>query len=380
MAKANVSNRMLILAMCAVGAVNAADRTVSADYVLASDETVDGVLSVNPGVTVDLAGHKLTVKGLAGGGTITSSQPLALNGSASAPSFLADEATFWLDAADDSTLTLDGAKVTAWSSKTGNLVAKPASDENAPSYDSSTYGMPTVDFGATGSGKDLKYSNMDNIKTVFWVVKIEENPNAFLLGGSSYHFHRGEVNAAYAATTHFKYDTMWNGVDEIVPFIDIPSSGRFHVIAARMNMPCSSNSLTQDRGLPERTGGRQLSELICFSRDLSEEERMAVTRYLQDKWGVTDGELHIDVDENDNSVNDSVAIEGSLKVVKKGRGTFTASKENQSYTGGTVIDDGTVVLGTSNHPLGRGDKTRLVTVNAGTKLDINNKADTAACS
>ena len=55
MAKANVSNRMLILAMCAVGAVNAADRTVSADYVLASDETVDGVLSVNPGVTVDLA-------------------------------------------------------------------------------------------------------------------------------------------------------------------------------------------------------------------------------------------------------------------------------------------------------------------------------------
>ncbi len=43
----------------------AADRTISANYVLTTDETVDGVLTVDAGVTVDLNGHNLTVGGLA---------------------------------------------------------------------------------------------------------------------------------------------------------------------------------------------------------------------------------------------------------------------------------------------------------------------------
>lgn len=45
----------------------AADRAISADYTLTEDETVDGTLAVARGVTVDLAGHNLTVKGLTGG-------------------------------------------------------------------------------------------------------------------------------------------------------------------------------------------------------------------------------------------------------------------------------------------------------------------------
>ena len=46
----------------------AADRTITSDYTLSADETVDGTLTVAPGVTVDLNGHNLTVKGLAGDG------------------------------------------------------------------------------------------------------------------------------------------------------------------------------------------------------------------------------------------------------------------------------------------------------------------------
>ena len=49
----------------------AADRTISSNYTLTADETVDGILTVESGVTVDLDGHKLTVGGLAGAGTIT---------------------------------------------------------------------------------------------------------------------------------------------------------------------------------------------------------------------------------------------------------------------------------------------------------------------
>ena len=51
----------------------AADRTISSDYALTADETVDGVLTIEAGAKVDLAGHKLTVAGLAGAGTVTSS-------------------------------------------------------------------------------------------------------------------------------------------------------------------------------------------------------------------------------------------------------------------------------------------------------------------
>ena len=58
-----------VAALCVATASSpsfAADRTISADYTLTGDETVDGELTVARGVTVDLAGHNLTVKGLKG--------------------------------------------------------------------------------------------------------------------------------------------------------------------------------------------------------------------------------------------------------------------------------------------------------------------------
>ena len=60
-----------LLALCVVAVsspVWAADRAITSDYTLTSDETVDGTLTVAPGVTVDLNGHNLTVSALAGGG------------------------------------------------------------------------------------------------------------------------------------------------------------------------------------------------------------------------------------------------------------------------------------------------------------------------
>ncbi|MBQ6339226.1 MAG: hypothetical protein IJI36_08785 [Kiritimatiellae bacterium] len=45
----------------------AADRTVSANWTLTQDETIDGSLIVPSGVTVDLNGHRLTAKGLHSG-------------------------------------------------------------------------------------------------------------------------------------------------------------------------------------------------------------------------------------------------------------------------------------------------------------------------
>ena len=51
-----------------------------------------------------------------------------------------------------------------------------------------------------------------------------------------------------------------------------------------------------------------------------------------------------------------------MKLVVEGGGTFTASKANQTYTGGTEVQAGTLTLGTATLPLGNGNATQTVTL------------------
>ena len=66
---------MALAAICVATALPswAIDNPVTADYTLTGDESVNETLTVNAGVTVDVAGHKLTVQGITGTGTVTSS-------------------------------------------------------------------------------------------------------------------------------------------------------------------------------------------------------------------------------------------------------------------------------------------------------------------
>lgn len=71
-------SKVKVLSLVASGALaclSAQARTISANTVLEEDTdwTSDGVVTVEEGVTLDLAGHKLTVAGLAGAGVVTSS-------------------------------------------------------------------------------------------------------------------------------------------------------------------------------------------------------------------------------------------------------------------------------------------------------------------
>ena len=91
------------------------------------------------------------------------------------------------------------------------------------------------------------------------------------------------------------------------------------------------------------------------------------------------GELHVVVPEDARMENSVVAITGNIRLVKDGLGEFVASKINQSYTGGTVVDGGKITLGTSTHPLGQGNGSCLVTVNTNATLDVGNKANTSTC-
>ena len=92
---------------------------------------------------------------------------------------------------------------------------------------------------------------------------------------------------------------------------------------------------------------------------------------------VAGGELHIDVPEGSSTTNATVAFAGSLKLVKDGDGTFTAACAKQAYTGGTEIADGTLMLGTSNLPLGA--KNASVKICAGAVYDMNGYYSTSSC-
>ena len=92
------------------------------------------------------------------------------------PEIVSREAIFWLDAADEATISRDGSgAVSTWRSKSGDgRVA--TSTAARPLYDTTTYGFPVVDFGTPGSGKDFRYPRIEGIRSP------EEKPFATMTG------------------------------------------------------------------------------------------------------------------------------------------------------------------------------------------------------
>ena len=247
--------------------------------------------------------------------------------------FIAQNASFWLDAAARTTMTIDGSgQVTSWGSRVGGNVAATYKSVNktftAPAYDTTTYGIPTVDFGDTGSGKDLKFDILSDIRTVFWVTKIEKSEAAFLLAAEGpdpvcYHFHRGS-SGQYCANHQKMAEQFWNGTNEVNMTTDVPDPTRFQLIVAKMKSGTTANTLTNDRyknGVSDRNGGKQLSELIVFEKELTDEERIAVTKYLQKKWILPEGATEEYIRDNaslwlDASATDTMDINENKEVTR----------------------------------------------------------------
>ena len=87
------------------------------------------------------------------------------------------------------------------------------------------------------------------------------------------------------------------------------------------------------------------------------------------------GSLHIDVAEGETVTNSSLLLDGGITLVKDGAGTFVASKQQQTYTGGTAISSGTVKVSQkgATHLLGVQDS--IVTVAVGATFDVNGQYD-----
>ena len=92
------------------------------------------------------------------------------------------------------------------------------------------------------------------------------------------------------------------------------------------------------------------------------------------------GELHVDVPGGTVLENVAVAIHSTVRIVKEGAGTFVATRQGQTYCGGTRIAAGTLTCGHADltqqgAELGRGD----IIVEDGGRLDTNlNNANAAS--
>jgi hypothetical protein len=96
------------------------------------------------------------------------------------------EARLWLDASGESTFTTDAqGGVLSWADKSGN-------GNDAVTYDGATLGVvgltngvPAFLMGDTGTGIDLKFPRMADIRSVFWVMDVSRKTEAVFLADST---------------------------------------------------------------------------------------------------------------------------------------------------------------------------------------------------
>ena len=210
-------------------------------------------------------------------------------------------ARFRLDASNRESLSLGEAGVVeGWTSFAGAnpVTARPFGSK--PVFRTDGQGRPFVDFGGMNSRRDLIFSRLTGIRTVFAVGRFNASRFCHLLcDGTEYHFHRGD-DGAYGSEEWSKFGRVWNGSLPVEdPFSDpLPDDG-VQLVCVEMREGCVADRLTTDRNFAERNGGRQLYELLVFDRPLSDAERLDLTRHLQAKWKVSDpqpGRAEVDRD------------------------------------------------------------------------------------
>lgn len=91
--------------------------------------------------------------------------------------------------------------------------------------------------------------------------------------------------------------------------------------------------------------------------------------------GSEGGALLVEAGENAVLSNAVVSLAGALKLVKRGTGTFVAAKAGQTYSGGTVVENGQLKCASAGTSRELGDYAGDVVVEAGGVFDLAGKID-----
>ena len=233
-------------------------------------------------------------------GTVSITGVAAYDANAWIEPFIQERALIWLDASDAANFVFTDTmgEVAVW--KDRSACGRDASYYDSPSANYQRYhgtlgvsaGVPAFLMGTTGSCIDLKYARMTTMRSVFWVMAIEQNGNAWFLGDSgAYRFHR-TTTLAYAydnANVYFKNGSIYcDGVKAENPVSTIPPTDRHVYSTVNTSNNMESDYLTSDvrdaNNAGPRSGGRDISEFIAFDFALPDADRQAIEAYLAAKW------------------------------------------------------------------------------------------------
>jgi len=278
------------LAFAAVLPSYAADRTLSENWTLTSDETIDGVLTVPSGVTVDLNHYDLSVKGLAGDGTITSTAVCPMD----------------LTSPDTS-----GTHVT-WSTK---------NDANNPTLDGSTVACNLF---------NDNYTRQQN-STHRILVAVSKLPLSVV-----YDFGEGVAEKVDSYYMHVGPDYGSRG-PRTWTFEGSNDNSIWTPLDSRDSVTWPNTKTKRLYTVANPAPYRYYRIVFTASSDSSYLELVQL-EYLDSA-----SKLSVDVAQGDSVVKSTVAIAGNVQIVKSGEGEFAMANAG-TYTAGAVLSEGTLAL------------------------------------
>ena len=165
------------------------------------------------------------------------------------------------------------------------------------------------------------------------------------------------------------------------------SNGNVKIDGAEVLSWSGQNNLTATRSAYAYVGaGGHTIQISCTYNSGMSVDNMSLT-LLPSRATITDtvggGEVQVDVPSGASAANTAVALTGGLKFVKKGEGVFTMSRMGQTYTGGTEVLGGKLITaagsgGNADNSAQRqfmGAKGSEITVQPGGTFDIAGNYD-----
>jgi len=230
---------------------------------------------------------------------------LALDVTAAGPQGIND-CVLWLDAAQITGLS-DGAQVSTWPdmSGAGNIATRGGGTAGYPQYKPNQLnGKPVVRF-STDAKSWFGFTNMTDIRTVFWVLKENtpkdadrpgvHDPTSFLLGDDDKKdFHRNGPwdfelwDSKEANVNILKGTTKLMG--NVVDGAKTKLGAGYRLVSLVTAGNVEASRLSDDRGFVQgygRSGTGDIAELIIYNRALTTTEENQVGYYLKQKYNLT---------------------------------------------------------------------------------------------
>ena len=149
-------------------------------------------------------------------------------------------------------------------------------------------GRWVCDLGEVGSEIDLYLEMNGAFQSAVTALDIANDGDAFFWAhsGRTYHFHRGYEGqyAAKDADGAWQTASGWENGKSVSMMSDLPQTGSLSVYSFNLAKALNWDRVSDDRGIQRRNGGRKIGEMMLFTRQLSESERLSLEKVMSVKW------------------------------------------------------------------------------------------------